>query len=71
MSNKPMAAHCDARCKKAFTITKFRTKKVKNGIEKNYFRCPHCKHEYITYYASAETLQLQKDMCKPVRYSVM
>ena len=64
MTNKPMAAACDAGCKKTFTITKIRTRKVKGGIEKNYFTCTHCKHEYVTYYASAETLKLQKDMRK-------
>ena len=64
MTNKPIAAHCDAGCKKEFTITKFRTKKVKNGIEKTFFLCPHCKQEYVAYYASAETLKLQKDMRK-------
>lgn len=64
MENKPIAAHCDSGCEKVFTITKIRTRKVKNGIEKNYFICPHCKQEYITYYASAETLKLQKEMRK-------
>lgn len=64
MTNKPIAAHCDAGCKKEFTINKFRTKKVKSGIEKTFFLCPHCKQEYVAYYASAETLKLQKDMRK-------
>lgn len=64
MTNKPIAAHCDAGCKKEFTITKFRTRKVKNGIEKTFFLCPHCKQEYVAYYASAETLKLQKEMRK-------
>ena len=64
MSNKPMTATCDAGCKKTFTITKIRTRKVKKGIEKNYFKCTHCRHEYVVHYASAETLKLQKDMRK-------
>lgn len=64
MTTKPIAAHCDAGCKKEFTINKFLTRKVKNGIEKNFFKCPHCKHEYVSYYASAETLKLQKEMRK-------
>lgn len=61
---EPILAHCNTGCKKEFKITKFRKRKVKYGIEKNYFRCPHCKHEYVTYYASAETIQLQKEMRK-------
>lgn len=64
MTNKPVAAQCDAGCKKEFTITKFRIRKVKNGIEKTFFRCPHCKHEYVSFYASEETRRLQKDMRK-------
>lgn len=64
MTNKPIATHCNAGCKKEFTITRFRTKKVKRGIEKTFFLCPHCKQEYVAYYASVETLKLQKDMRK-------
>jgi transcription elongation factor Elf1 len=63
-NTKPILATCDAGCKKEFRISKFKTKKVKNGIEKTYFKCPHCKHEYIAFYASAETLKLQKEMRK-------
>lgn len=59
---KPIPATCDVGCKKTFKINKFRTKKVKNGIEKTYFRCSHCKHEYVAYYSSAETKKLQKEM---------
>lgn len=60
--SKPIPATCDAGCKKAFTITKFKTIKVKNGIEKTFFRCSHCKHEYIAFYSSDETKRLQKEM---------
>lgn len=62
MKSNSIPATCDAGCKKTFTINKFRTKKVKRGIEKTYFRCPHCKHEYVAYYSSDETLKLQKQM---------
>jgi DNA replicative helicase MCM subunit Mcm2 (Cdc46/Mcm family) len=62
MEMKNILATCDAGCKKEFTITKFKTKKVKNGIEKTFFRCTNCKHEYVAYYSSAETLKLQKEM---------
>lgn len=64
MANKSIDTRCDAGCEMEFTISNFRTKKVKYGIEKNYFICPNCKHVYITHYASAKTLQLQKDMRK-------
>src|SRR5690606_30423325 len=62
--SKPILATCDAGCDKTFTVTKFKTKKVKNGIEKTYFRCPHCKREYVAYYASKETTKLQRKMRK-------
>ncbi|MEK4149023.1 hypothetical protein NST02_18330 [Robertmurraya sp. FSL W8-0741] len=64
MSDKPIQATCDAGCKKVFSINKLKTKLVKNGIEKTYFRCPHCKHEYIAFYANQETKKLQKKMRK-------
>lgn len=64
MATKSIHTHCDAGCKKEFSITKFRKRKVKNGIDKHFFRCPHCKHEYINYYASAETIKLQKEIRK-------
>jgi hypothetical protein len=62
ISNKPISATCDAGCKKEFTISKFKAKKVKSGIEKTFFRCTHCKYEYVAYYSSTETLKLQKEM---------
>lgn len=62
--NKPIRATCNEGCQKEFKINKIRTVKVKGGNEKNYFRCAHCKHEYVTFYASKDTLKLQKDMRK-------
>lgn len=57
-----MKTICDAGCKKEFVINKFNNRKVKNGIDKIYFKCPHCKHEYLAYYSSEETKKLQKEM---------
>lgn len=28
---------------------KFKTLKLNNGVEKTYFNCPNCNHEYIAY----------------------
>lgn len=64
MANKPIAAVCDHGCKKSFSISKFKTQKVKGGNEKTFFRCPHCRQEYIAYYSSPETKQLQKKIRK-------
>lgn len=60
--SKPIATFCNDGCEKNFTIKRIRNRKTKNGIEKNYFICPHCKREYVAFYASKETIQLQKDM---------
>ena len=60
--SEPIQTYCNEGCQKPFTITKFRSMKVKKGIEKTYFRCSHCKHEYVAYYSSDETLKLQKKM---------
>ncbi len=64
MANKPIPAVCDHGCKKSFSISKFKTQKVKGGNEKTFFRCPHCRQEYIAYYSSIETKQLQKKIRK-------
>lgn len=64
MANQSIPAVCDQGCKKSFTINKFRTQKVKGGNEKTFFRCPHCRCEYIAYYSSKETERLQKQMRK-------
>lgn len=64
MANKPIPAVCDHGCKKSFSISKFKTQKVKAGNEKTFFRCPHCRQEYVAYYSSIETKQLQKKIRK-------
>lgn len=64
MTIKPVEAHCDAGCNKAFTITKLRNKKMIDDIQKTFFTCPHCKHEYVSYYTNAESLKLQREMRK-------
>ena len=63
MKREPIHMHCD-KCDKPFTITKTRNILVKDGIEKTYYRCTHCKQEYIVSYASETTSKLQKEMRK-------
>lgn len=64
MATKPIPAVCDQGCNKSFSISKFKTQKVKAGNEKTFFRCPHCRQEYVAYYSSPETKQLQKKIRK-------
>lgn len=54
-----MKTHCDAGCKKAFEIDEFLTAKLDGDIEKLYFNCPHCEHEYVAFYSDEEIRKLQ------------
>ncbi|MBG9734560.1 hypothetical protein ABD86_04105 [Paenibacillus alvei] len=53
-------AACDAGCKEQFTVTEFKHMDIGKGIEKTYFTCPHCGHEYVTFYADDEVRKLQQ-----------
>lgn len=64
MKTEPVFAHCDAGCGKGFELSKYKTRTVKGGNEKIYFNCPHCRQEYLVYYASKETKKLQAQMRK-------
>ena len=57
---KPMKVTCNESCNKTFALTKFLTQKLDGGIEKVYFVCPHCQHEYVAYYTDAEIRGLQE-----------
>lgn len=43
---------CDGEngCGEEFRIEGFEVEKLKNGIEKTYFKCPHCNKVYIAFY---------------------
>ncbi|NOJ72471.1 hypothetical protein [Paenibacillus alvei] len=55
-----IAATCDAGCGEQFTIAEFKHMDMGNGIEKTYFTCPHCKKEYLVFYADDEVRKLQQ-----------
>ncbi len=50
--DKSLLARCDGEggCGKEFRITKLELDKLNRGIEKTYFRCPHCNKEYVAFY---------------------
>ncbi|NOJ73897.1 hypothetical protein [Paenibacillus alvei] len=50
---------CDTGCGKQFTIDDFQHLDVDNGKVKTYFICPHCKQEYLVFYADDEVRRLQ------------
>jgi uncharacterized Zn finger protein (UPF0148 family) len=51
---------CDAGCGQQFVITDMPTVKLDSGVEKTYFTCPHCQHEYVAFYTDTEIRKLQK-----------
>lgn len=55
-----ISTHCDAGCQKAFSIEDFSIIRLQDGIEKVYFECPHCEHEYLAYYTDGEIRKLQE-----------
>lgn len=59
---KPIEAYCNEGCQKSFSIHEFETKKLEEDIERTFFACPHCKHEYTAYYTDAGVRKLQEKM---------
>lgn len=61
-----MLAKCDGEggCGKEFRIRRFILDKLGNGIEKTYFRCPHCKKEYLAFYTDKNIREKQKKIRK-------
>ena len=55
----PISAICNSGCNKQFNITEMPTIKLGNDIEKTYFTCSHCQHEYVAYYSDEEIRKLQ------------
>ncbi len=53
---KELLVTCDAKdgCKKEFDLDRFEVEKLGNGIEKTYFKCPHCGKEYIAFYTDKD-----------------
>ena len=51
--------HCDAGCQKAFEIEDFQTVRIGDEVDKVFFACPHCKHEYVAFYSDPEIRELQ------------
>lgn len=61
---KPIPAICNERCNERFDITEMPTVDLGDGIEKTYFTCTHCQHEYVVSYTDAEIRKLQEKIRK-------
>lgn len=59
--------HCDAGCSQAFTVDEFKHDQLVGGMEKTYFICPHCGHEYVAFYTDEEIRRLQEKIRKVQR----
>jgi len=56
---KAMPAICNEGCSKQFEVNGFQTVRLPDAVEKTYFTCPHCKHEYVAFYTDLEVRDLQ------------
>lgn len=55
---------CDQGCTKEFEIKAAQTIKLDAGVEKTYFTCPYCQHEYVAFYTDDEIRKLQEKITK-------
>ncbi|MBD7967753.1 hypothetical protein [Paenibacillus gallinarum] len=57
-----MKAICNKGCQLEFNINGFITVDISDKVEKTYFECEHCKHEYIVFYTDPEIRDLQEQI---------
>ncbi|WP_096465101.1 hypothetical protein [Aneurinibacillus soli] len=50
--------NCDD-CKQDFSLTSIEQKKLDNGVERNYFICPHCQRQYTAFYTNQKVRRNQ------------
>lgn len=64
MEEQIMWVKCDAQngCGHTFKVKEFKTKRLKQGIEKVYFRCPNCKLDYVAFFTNKRIRMLQKNL---------
>lgn len=60
-------AVCDTGCKQQFTVQDTQSSNLDGGVEKTFFTCPHCQHEYVAFYTDAEIRKLQEKIRKVQR----
>ncbi|WP_342477793.1 hypothetical protein NYE24_00610 [Paenibacillus sp. FSL H7-0350] len=58
-ASKATPAICNEGCGEQFEVKGFDTASLPGAIEKTFFTCPHCQHEYIAFYTDPEVRQLQ------------
>ncbi|PGL92395.1 transglycosylase [Bacillus thuringiensis] len=59
---KPVKAKCEV-CEHVFRVQML-VARLSNRVDKQYFICPSCKTEFVSYYSNCEMRQLQKEISK-------
>lgn len=57
-----MLVKCDGDkgCGEEFRVARFTVDNLVDGVEKTYFRCPHCEKEYVAFYTDKEIRRKQQ-----------
>jgi hypothetical protein len=62
---EPTKVLCNAGCQEIFILDgRTQTVQLDGGIEKTFFTCSHCQHEYVSFYTDAEIRELQEKIRK-------
>jgi len=67
---KPTIVTCNEGCNKQFELSEMSSVKLDDGIEKTYFTCLHCRHEYVAFYTDAVIRKLQEKIRKTLSKTV-
>lgn len=61
---KTIRTICNEGCNEPFEIHEMPTTQLTNKVEKTYFTCSNCNHEYVIHYTDPEIRQLQEGIRK-------
>lgn len=59
-----MLVKCDGDkgCGEEFRVARFTVDNLVDGVEKTYFRCPHCEKEYVVFFTDEEIRRKQQEI---------
>lgn len=67
--------YCNEGCQKEFTIDdlqeSFQVEALPNNVERYYLECPHCKHQYTSYYLNDSLKKIRREIQKILRQPVI
>lgn len=53
---------CDKGCKRNFTVHRMIRRRLDNGVDGYYIKCPKCGHKYRVFYSNTEYQKIQKQL---------